>query len=247
MTKKGHVSKSAYPRYPSFLFFSNYPRIFSVKFVVKVFIYQSQNISVMKKALIALLLIPVLAIMAFTINDPLPIGAAMPKADVKMKDISGKEITLKGAAKENGLLVMFSCNTCPVVQGYQSRINEISKWTLDQNVGVILVNSNEASREDGDSYEDMQGYAKKENFGWFYTVDKNSELANAFGAKRTPEVFLFNKEGKLVYHGAIDDNSGDAGSVTRKHLKLAIEEMKSGKDVSTKETRSVGCGIKRLS
>src|SRR5688572_6440137 len=113
-----------------------------------------QNISVMKKVLITLLLVPVMAIMAFTVNDPLPIGAAMPKADVKMKDISGTEITLKGAMKENGLLVIFSCNTCPVVKGYQSRINEVSKWTLGQKIGVVLLNPNEASRGKGDSYED---------------------------------------------------------------------------------------------
>jgi thioredoxin-related protein len=201
----------------------------------------------MKKALITLLFIPVLAIMAFTVNDPLPIGSAMPKGDVKMKDISGKEITLQDAVKENGLLVIFSCNTCPVVQGYQSRINEVSKWTLDQKIGVVLLNPNEASRDNGDGYEDMQGYAKRENFGWYYTLDKNSELADAFGAKRTPEVFLFNKDGKLVYHGAIDDNPGDESSVGRHHLKVAIQEMNSGKEVSTKVTKSVGCGIKRLS
>jgi len=82
----------------------------------------------------------------------------MPKGDVKLKDISGKEITLKSAVKENGLLVIFSCNTCPVVKGYQSRINEVAKWTLDQNIGVVLLNSNEATRGNGDGFEDMQAY-----------------------------------------------------------------------------------------
>lgn len=201
----------------------------------------------MKKALITLLFLPVLAIMAFTVNDPLPIGAAMPKGDVKMKDISGKEITLKSAVKENGILVIFSCNTCPVVRGYQSRINEVAKWTMDQKIGVVLLNPNEGSRGKGDSYEDMQDYAQKESFNWYYTVDKNHELADAFGATRTPEVFLFNKEGKLVYHGAIDDNPSDASGVNKTHLKTAIKEMTSGKDVTTKETKSVGCGIKRIS
>src|ERR1044071_1965483 len=100
----------------------------------------------MTKNIVTLLLVPALALFAFTaINDPLPIGAEMPKTDVKLKDISGKELTLKGAAKENGLLVMFTCNTCPVVKGYQSRINEVSKFTLDKGIGVILLNSNEGS------------------------------------------------------------------------------------------------------
>jgi hypothetical protein len=69
-------------------------------------------------------------------------------------------------------------------------------------------------------------------------------MADAFGATRTPETFLFNADGKLTYHGAIDDNQG--GDVTRKHLRLAIDEQVDGKDISVKNTRSVGCSIKRL-
>ena len=201
----------------------------------------------MKKSIVTFLLMPALVLLAFTVtNDPLPIGADMPKTDIKLKDISGKEVTLKSAAKENGLLVMFTCNTCPVVKGYQSRINDMSKYTLNKNIGVILLNPNEGSRASGDSYEDMQAYAKKENFDWNYVVDKNNELADAFGATRTPEVFLFNKSGKLVYHGAIDNNPSDPSGVTRQHLKEAINELTTGKDVSVKTSKSVGCTIKRI-
>ncbi|HYC29960.1 MAG TPA: thioredoxin family protein, partial [Chitinophagaceae bacterium] len=99
---------------------------------------------------------------------------------------------------------------------------------------------------DGDSYEDMQAYAKEQGYQWFYAVDKNNELADAFGANRTPECYLFDKSGKLVYHGAIDDNPADASRVNRSHLKEAINELTTGKDVSVKESRSVGCGIKRI-
>jgi thioredoxin-related protein len=200
----------------------------------------------MKKAFITLLLMPALALLAFTMTDPLPIGAAMPKADVMLKDISGKEVSLKSAAKENGLLVMFSCNTCPVVKGYQGRINELCKYTLDKNIGVILLNPNEGKRGDGDGYQDMQSYGKKESFSWYYVEDKNHVLADAFGASRTPESFLFDKNGKLVYHGGIDDNPGEASAVSRQHLKEAINELSTGKDVSVKKSRSVGCGIKRI-
>ena len=78
-------------------------------------------------------------------------------------------------------------------------------------------------------------------------MDANNVLADEFGANRTPEVFLFNAEGKHVYHGAIDDNPGNASSVARKHLKVAIDEIVAGKDVSVKESRSMGCQIKRKS
>ena len=199
----------------------------------------------MKKILFSALTLTTLGLVAFTTLSELPIGADMPKADYKMKDISGKEITLKDAKKANGLLVMFSCNTCPYVIKNQQRTNDVSSYALKNEIGVVLVNSNEAQRSDDDSFNAMQQYAKDQGYKWYYTVDKNSELANAFGANRTPECFLFNKEGKLVYHGAIDDNPA-AVAGDRAHLKEAINEMVSGKDVSVKTSRSVGCTIKRL-
>lgn len=174
----------------------------------------------------------------------LPIGADAPKADVKLKDVSGKEVTLKEAAGKNGLLVMFSCNTCPYVHRYQQRTKDIAAYALKNDVGVILLNSNEGQRDDGDSYEDMKAYAKEQGYNWFYAVDEKNVLADAFGATRTPESFLFNKEGKLVYHGAIDDNA-DESNMTRQHLKTAMNEMLSGKDIAVKTTRFIGCGIKR--
>jgi hypothetical protein len=95
------------------------------------------------------------------------------------------------------------------------------------------------------SYDAMKTYAKAQNYKWYYAVDKNNEIADAFGANRTPECFLFNKELKLVYHGAIDDNPSDADNVKRKHLQEAINEMAAEKEISFKESRSVGCSIKR--
>lgn len=199
----------------------------------------------MKKLFFLVLAFPLLSLMSFMYVNELPIGSTLPKATVPMKDISGKEVTLKDAKKANGLLVMFSCNTCPYVIKNQQRTKEIAAFTEKNNIGIILVNSNEAQRGDDDSFEAMKQYAKQQSFSWYYVVDKNSEVADAFGANRTPECFLFNKEDKLVYHGAIDDNPGSAGDVGRKHLKEAIGEMLSNKEVSVKTSRSVGCNIKR--
>lgn len=200
----------------------------------------------MKKILFAAM--PVLAIAAVMMvnNDPLPIGAAMPKPEIKMKDISGKEVSLNEAKTSKGLLVMFSCNTCPWVIKNQSRTNEVCKYALDNGIGVAILNSNEAKRDDDDSYSDMKAYAKDQGYNWYYLVDQNHVLADAFGANRTPECFLFDSNDKLVYHGAIDDNPGDAAAVSRKHLTVAMDEMKTGKEVSVKESKSLGCTIKRL-
>jgi len=195
-----------------------------------------------------LLLLPVIAIAVMSlkpVGDPLPIGATIPKADVKMKDISGTEVSFKDAQKKNGLLVMFSCNTCPVVKRYQSRTLELTKYAMSHDLGVILLNSNEATRGDGDSYNDMKVYAKQQGYTFNYVIDNNSQMADAFGADRTPEVYLFNKDQKLVYHGAIDDNVNSPASVTRKHATVAIDELVAGKNITTTQTRSVGCSIKR--
>lgn len=192
---------------------------------------------------------PVLALsllVATTSIEPLPLGSSVPNAETKMKDVSGKEVSLKDAQKKNGLLVMFSCNTCPYVIKNQSRTVEVAKHALSKEVGVAILNSNEAKRSDDDSFEDMKAYAKDQGYNWHYLVDAHSKMADAFGANRTPECFLFDSHGKLVYHGAIDDNPSDAGAVSRKHLQTAIDEMLGGKDVSVKESRSVGCTIKRL-
>ena len=201
----------------------------------------------MKKLMLSCLALITISLQSFAPVNELPLGSEMPKADVKLKDISGKEISLKQAAKKNGLMVMFSCNTCPWVIKNQSRTSEISKYALSKQVGVILLNSNEGERNGDDSYEAMKEYAGNQAYSWYYAVDKNSELADAFGAKRTPEIFLFNKEGKLVYHGAIDDNPNDGNGVKRKHLKEAIYEVVNGKEVTVKTSRSQGCGIKRKS
>ncbi|MEO6730992.1 MAG: thioredoxin family protein [Ferruginibacter sp.] len=187
-----------------------------------------------------------ISLMAFTVSGPLPIGSTLPKGDIKMKDITGKEVSVTTVQKKNGVLVMFSCNTCPYVIKNQQRTSTICSYAQKMDIGVILLNSNAANRNGEDSYVAMKEYATEQKYSWPYAVDENHELADAFGASRTPECFLFDKNLKLVYHGAIDNNPGDEAAVTRKHLQIAIDELATGKEISMKQTKSVGCGIKRL-
>lgn len=199
------------------------------------------------KKLITFLLLPALGLLSFSglRDSSLPIGSAIPKPTIRVKDVSGKEVSLQEAKQAGGLLVMFSCNTCPYVIRNQSRTNAICAYAKAGKIGVILLNANEGDRDGSNSFERMQSYAKSQDYQWYYALDRNSELADAFGANRTPEAFLFDKDGKLVYHGAIDDSPGDEGQVKRKHLRAAMDEMNSGKEVTVKETRSVGCTIAR--
>ncbi len=175
------------------------------------------------------------------------VGTAAPMLDLQMQDVSGKGVSIKEAMKENGVLVMFSCNTCPYVVKNEERTKAIAEYAQKHGMGVILFNSNEAKRDSDDSFEAMKEYAKKQGYNWYYAADAKSTIANAFGATRTPEVFLINKAGIIVYKGAIDDNPSEAENVKRQHLKIAIDEVTKGKTISVKESKSVGCSIKRNS
>lgn len=199
----------------------------------------------MKKSLLPLLFTALVCSLAFTKMAELPIGSTLPLPDHKMQNIPGGTVTLRDAMQENGLLVMFSCNTCPYVVKNQQRTVQIASEALQQKIGVVLINSNEAERGDDDSIEAMKKYAKQQGYRWPYVVDAGSKMADAFGAKRTPECYLFNKNGKLVYHGAIDDNPSNETAVKRQHLKEAMKEMRTGRQVSISESRSIGCAIKR--
>ncbi|MCX6324504.1 MAG: thioredoxin family protein [Sphingobacteriales bacterium] len=202
----------------------------------------------MKKLYTILLAGTLFSILAFQSgNVVLPIGAEMPKANQQMKDISGKQVSMKNALKGNGVLVMFSCNTCPYVVKNEQRIITAGELAAKLNIGFIIINSNEAYRETEDSYEAMKAYAAEKKYNWYYVVDQNSEVADAFGANRTPECFLFDKNLTLAYHGAIDDNPSDETAVKRQHLREAMMELSSGKSIAVKESRSVGCTIKRKS
>jgi hypothetical protein len=184
--------------------------------------------------------------------ESINIGESAPLNDYKMKGVSGNEFSLKDLNQQNGLLVIFSCNTCPFVignsnmNGWENRYNEIYEFCKLQKIGMVLVNSNEAKRSIGDSYNDMQLHSRTNKYDSPYVLDRNSKLADAFGASTTPHVFLFNNDLNLVYKGAIDDNVKSKKEVKETWLKNAIVSLGKGEKISLSETRNSGCSIKRL-
>lgn len=177
--------------------------------------------------------------------DEIAIAATLPQADLKMKDVSGKDISLNDAKTAKGLLVIFSCNTCPYVKLSESRIKEYSDFCAANGIGCILINSNEAQRTEDDSFDAMVKYHSTQSLKCYYTVDVKSALANAFGATRTPQCFLFSPKG-LAYKGAIDDNVKDAAAVKANYLKDALNAVVKGTNPAIQETKSIGCSIKRV-
>ena len=184
-------------------------------------------------------------LVSFAASPKLEIGDKATNTSVKMKGVSGEEMSLQDAMKENGAVLIFSCNTCPFVKKWEGRYNDLKKWADDHKVGMIVVNSNYQKRDAGDSFEDMKEHAKEHGYNFPYLLDKNSLLANAYGGQTTPHVFLFDKDFKLVYKGAIDDNYDDASAVKNTYLKTAIGDLAEGKKIVQAETKPVGCSIKR--
>ncbi len=180
--------------------------------------------------------------------EQLNIGDKAPKTELKMMSIDGSSVSLKDLKAENGLCVIFSCNTCPWVIAWEDRYNELYKECTNAGIGFVLVNSNEAKRSGDDSMEAMKQHAKESGyFDFAYVVDEDNVLADAFGATKTPDVFLFNGKMELVYKGAIDDNSKDKSAVAEPYLKNAVQALSAGKSIDPAETKALGCSIKRAS
>ena len=191
------------------------------------------------------------------IAEPQPelaIGAKAPIADVLMMNVNGTQMSLNTAAGPNGLLVVFSCNTCPFVvgngeksDGWEGRYNETAIFAKENGVSMVLVNSNEAKRDNHDSMDAMKAHAKGNNYGMPYLLDANHQLADAFGALKTPHVYLFDGDMNLVYRGSIDDNVSDAEAVSERYVQDAITAVAKGKPVGVAKTKAIGCSIKRVS
>jgi peroxiredoxin len=194
-----------------------------------------------------LLAIPVLfclAVSASLAGGALPIGATIPMQDVTMKNVDGEELNLKSIVKPAGTLVVFTCNHCPFAKQWESRIVELGNTYEAKGIGVIAINANDPKEYEEDSFSVMQQRAKEKGMEFPYVVDATSNVARAFGATKTPEAFLFDKNMKLVYHGAIDDNGKDPSKIENAYLKLALEAVLSGEPVPVPETKSIGCTIK---
>lgn len=176
--------------------------------------------------------------------DPLALGTGMAAADVKMKDVTGEGISISDTRGEKGTLVIFTCNACPWVKAWEERIVSVGNAARSQGVGVIAINANDPNKVAEDSYEVMQKRARERGMEFPYVVDSTSDVARAYGATRTPEVFLFDAEDRLAYHGAIDDNAKDASAVEQDYLKDAVQAVAAGKPVPVAETKALGCTIK---
>lgn len=163
--------------------------------------------------------------------------------DKKMHSLANTRLPMAGD-EALGYLVIFTCNHCPFSQAYEDRIIAIHKKYAPKGIPVIAINPNDASREPEDSYENMVKRAKKHKYPFHYLIDEDQSIAKAYGATRTPHVFLLDKNHKVRYIGAIDDNFEEPKLVKEKYLENALDAMLAGKPILVQQTKAIGCGIK---
>jgi len=200
----------------------------------------------MKNLLLTVALFSSFSVLAQNNIKSIEIGAEIPMANKAMKSVDGKTVTLEKAKTNEGLLVMFSCNTCPYVIKSEARTKEMMAYATEKKIGMVIINSNEAKRSDEDSDKEMAKYAKKMGYKVPYVIDEKSSVADAFGATRTPEVFLFDGNGKLMYKGAMEDNPSNPSESKNMFLKDAIDKITMGQLPDPNSTKSIGCTIKRM-
>jgi len=169
------------------------------------------------------------------------LGTEVPQFD--LPGVDGRNHTLSEYGDADVLVLVQSCNHCPYVMAWEDRLNAISSDYADRGVRVVAINSNDVVSHPGDSLEEMTKRASAKGFTFDYVFDEPQAIARALGSERTPEVFLYDRDRRLAYHGAIDDNRDDA-AVTQQYLRDALDAVLSGEEPAISETPAVGCTVK---
>ena len=164
--------------------------------------------------------------------------------DFKLKNVNGKKVSLASIKNAKGYIVVFTCNECPYAKAYEQRIIELHQKYAPMGFSVVAINSNDKNVQPGDSFEQMKKLAKQKKYPFPYLYDESQEVAKTFGATRTPHVYVLDKDRVVRYIGAIDDNSEEPAMAKEKYVGNAVDALLSGKEVSVKETKAIGCGIK---
>lgn len=176
----------------------------------------------------------------------IPLGSEFPATQVQLSRVGGGQATLGSLQGSQGTVVVFWSNQCPWVEKYEDRLTALVNDFSGRGVGFVLINSNDPSAYPQESAQ--QSAQRQADSGYpsalVYLSDPGSDVAEAFGAQRTPHVFIFDANGMLVYVGTIDDSPGDAGNATEPYLRRSLEALVAGNSIPVPKTKAFGCTIK---
>ena len=191
----------------------------------------------------------VVAVLFMNASEPIAgYGVGDYAKDFKLENIDGRSVSLTDYKDAKGFIVVFTCNTCPYAKAYESRIIDLDKNYADKGFPVVAINPNDINQQPGDSMDEMKKRAANKGYTFAYLRDDSQEVARAFGATKTPHVYLLNKEAagkfKVEFIGAIDDSPNDPSDVSETYVEDAINTLLSGGTPAVKEKRAIGCTIK---
>ena len=180
-----------------------------------------------------------LSLAGAALADGPAIGAAAPKFELKTVD--GKSFSLADAEKANkAVVLMFIATKCPYSNAYNDRMRQMAEDYSRKGVLFVGINSNKTEPQD-----EVVSHAKQNKWAFTLVKDPGNKVADLYDAKRTPEVYVVGADGKLLYHGRIDENYEEPTKVTSPDLKNALDQILAGQPVSKAETKAFGCTIKR--
>ncbi|MES2558968.1 MAG: thioredoxin family protein [Bacteroidota bacterium] len=201
----------------------------------------------MKNILLAIATTCVIIASSFTTTDETGYKIGDMATDFKLKNVDGKMVTLADYKKAKGYIVIFTCNHCPFAQAYEQRVIDLHHKYAAKGYPVVAINPNDKTRAPEDSYENMVLRAKNKKYPFVYLYDETQEIAKAYGATRTPHIYILTKTqtgNKVEYIGAIDDNSEEPKDVTEKYAENALNALLAGKPIIKTNTKAIGCTIK---
>jgi len=182
--------------------------------------------------------------MSDTPSNMIPLGTQAPDFNL-IDTVSNKTLSLQKLKGDVGTVIMFICNHCPFVIHINSEIVKMANNYIKNGIRFIAISSNDAVNYPQDGPDKMKTHAKNENYPFPYLYDESQEIAKAYDAACTPDLYVFNTELKLIYRGQLDDSRpGNNLSVTGKDLKYALDCLIENKDNTTIQKPSIGCNIK---
>jgi len=180
--------------------------------------------------------------MALLESISIELGQKMP--NFTLNDPSGRTYNHENLIGEKGVLIAFTCNHCPYAIAVWPRLIALSHIAKDLGIETVAINPNINPMYPDDSPEKMAEKISEWNIPFPYLVDETQDVARAYNAQCTPDIYLLDNNGSLVYHGRIDDNWRDEAQVTQQELKIAIEALASGNEIAKTQYPSMGCSIK---
>ncbi len=176
-------------------------------------------------------------------SQSLPLGGTA--KPFNLISVDGRSFSLESFSAADVLVIMFICNHCPYVQAIEDRIIALQRFfNLDKRVALVGICSNDPSDYPDDSPAQLKKRWNEKKYGFPYLIDTTQEVARAYGAVCTPDLFVFDNQRRLAYHGRLDDSWKDASKVTTEDLKKSIVALLAKHPVDTSQLPSMGCSIK---